>query len=123
MKAIILALLAIVTALIGMSYMAYTTPEILVARSENPYTCQMANRRVKEIQKDFSHTKFRTDIKRPAEYQSIGENLAKGYKTKTDMYQAWFKSPKHNKILQSKWDYSCLRCKNSFCVEFFAKRM
>lgn len=91
-------------------------------RVENYYTCNLATVRAKEIVKDFSHDQFRVHtIDHP--YNTIGENIAHGYKTKEALYAAWHASPTHNKILNMHWRYSCLRCYKEYCAEEFADEM
>ena len=84
---------------------------------ENKELCKIADIRVEEIQKDFSHNKFLSN------YQSfkstVGENLSLDF-TEELTLKGWLNSPTHAKALRTNYKYSCVRCLNRACVQIFS---
>lgn len=81
--------------------------------------CAIAEYRLEQIQKDFSHTGFRElePLLKP-----LGvwyENLAvegTDIRGVEGVFDAWKKSPTHNKNLLSDMEYVCIRHKNGYWV-------
>ncbi|MEO6077673.1 MAG: CAP domain-containing protein [Candidatus Andersenbacteria bacterium] len=71
-------------------------------------TCEFANIRAREAEKEWSHAKF---IERGQNMKELGEwseNLAQDYYTASEVMEAWKESPKHNKILLGSMVYACI---------------
>lgn len=97
----------------------YTKSEIL---------CKIANNRVDEIQYNYSHDGFSSELLKPYEneskYTKIAENLgAENFFTnhESDVLKGWKNSVPHNETLMADYTDSCLKCKGQYCVQLFAK--
>lgn len=80
--------------------------------------CPIAEYRLQQIQKDFSHQGFR-DLTFLKEYGTWYENLAvEGTKIRgvDGVFNAWKKSPTHNYNLISEMKYVCIRHRGDYWV-------
>lgn len=90
----------------------------------SPYTkldsvCRYANLRLTEIKKNFSHDGFYDKTNYPCENCRLGENLAHGYGSPTDVLNAWLKSASHAANLKDDFKYSCIRTDGEYTVHIF----
>jgi len=87
--------------------------------------CEFANKRVKEIQSDFSHSGYRkmaeTEIYKDGRYSKTGENLSEGVVYELELLNKWLTSPSHRDNLEDDFTHSCVRCENNYCVQIFGK--
>lgn len=89
---------------------------------ESKSLCSLADIRLKEIQKNFSHDLFYSEVKNfygNNEYH-VAENLAKGFNTPDEVITAWLNSPTHKKNLVADYAYSCIKEQNGFIVNLFS---
>ncbi len=85
----------------------------------SPDLCFIANARVLEIKKDWSHNGFWKYTK-SGEFQAQAENIARNYTTTSGMVEAWLASPDHRKNLDNTYKYSCIICSEKYCVHEMA---
>jgi uncharacterized protein YkwD len=79
----------------------------------NSLLCELAQKRSQEITSDWSHDKFKNNT--PILYEKycpgcygMGENLAMGYFSSNQIFDAWIKSPTHKEILDTNYTKGCL---------------
>lgn len=80
--------------------------------------CDLADIRLEETSKDWSHNGFFAHSKDFVNI-NLGENLARDYITEETTLKAWLKSPSHKKNLTSPYTYSCIQCEGDRCVQLF----
>lgn len=80
------------------------------------WLCEQADLRANDIQTDYSHQGF---IDRYENKYDLGENLSENY-SENYALGAWLNSPSHAKNLYADYKYSCIKCKESKCVQLFA---
>jgi uncharacterized protein YkwD len=82
--------------------------------------CSFASKRLTQIETNFSHDPFFNEV--PLHFPPrvyVAENLSKGYDTEQETLDAWLVSTEHRKNLDANYQYSCIRCEFSFCVQVF----
>lgn len=87
---------------------------------EDSRLCKLAETRLIEIEKNFSHRDF-DKHSRDFFNASLGENLSTGYSSEKETFDAWLASPTHKENLDKDYSHSCIRCNNNKCVQIFAK--
>lgn len=90
---------------------------------EDPLLCTYAERRLTELNGDFSHDKFyltSDEIYENSDFSSVGENLARLYYREQDVLDGWLASPSHRENLDMAYTHSCIRCGRVSCVQLFA---
>lgn len=90
---------------------------------ENEVVCKIADERLIETKKEWSHRKFLEDrderyAKYP-QYITFGENLAKGYSDEEEILKGWINSPTHLENLEKDYKYSCIRTDGNYVVHIF----
>lgn len=85
--------------------------------TKNDWLCEQAEKRVKEIQIDFSHNGF-WNIK--GDYRDLAENLSKDIFNEHQHLNGWLNSASHAANLKANYYFSCIRCENNYCVQLFA---
>lgn len=80
--------------------------------------CKVSEERLEEVKTNWSHEGFYDHIEEPGFYY-VGENLSRYFYEPEEVLKAWLKSPTHRANLEKKFDYSCLVCKDSYCVHTF----
>lgn len=95
----------------------------------NPKLQQAATDRAKSIyeNKDFTHgpvdgTKYKAFVKNLGDYDFIAENLARKFKSKKRMVEAWQKSPTHNANLLNAYDETGIGTYGDVTVQYFAHK-
>lgn len=93
--------------------------------------CQFANDRVNELQTSFDHQGFKNKFDwmndQFGKDKIISENIGGAFTEKAMLYggyfikKGWLESPDHAKALRDDFTYSCIACKNNFCVQLFMK--
>ena len=96
------------------------------AYKENPWLCSIAEKRMVEIQKDWSHDGIqRRWNKDMGGFVWMGENLGKEYLSEERMLISWLASPTHRKNLDQNFTHSCIRCQMAgvfpYCVQLFGR--
>ena len=87
---------------------------------ESELACSVANIRLKEVKKKFSHQGFLAS--RFCSGCTLGENLAKDFGTSRSYVQGWLASPSHRKNLEDpRFTHSCIKCENNYCVHIFSQ--
>lgn len=84
--------------------------------------CGVADRRLEDVEKDFTHDKFfiSNESNNWYGYHYLGENLIKGMFSEQASLNGWLRSPKHLENLENKiFTESCIRCSGSTCVHIF----
>lgn len=79
------------------------------------HTCNIADKRVIDIQTKFNHELF---LERAKGYD-MGEILSENYTDEKTLLQAWLNSPTHKAVIDTDYRYGCLRCKDYKCVMIF----
>lgn len=81
-----------------------------------PRLCELVDTRIDEVssREVLDHTGFMSiDFDYACKNcNGAGEVLARGYETEEEVWDAWYKSPSHRKIIEDSWDYSCVRSKD-----------
>jgi len=102
---------------------AYKTESKVKAAVKDEFLCKIAGMRLGVVADDWSHAGFEegwTYNLKGNNYQTLGENLAKGFYSAKDVLDGWKTSPKHNEIMLYKDDAMCVKCKNidltNYCV-------
>ncbi len=89
--------------------------------SYNQLTCDVADKRVEEIQTDWSHKGFDKYTEQFGPGVTISENLGKDTSSEQAMLDMWLNSASHSATLKDpRLKTSCLRCKNNRCVQIFS---
>lgn len=75
---------------------------------------------------DFSHKpkkgKYFRDIIGNKDYSYVGENLARKFKKKENMIQAWYKSPTHQKNILEDFDDTGIGTYGDVTVQIFGRK-
>lgn len=87
--------------------------------NKNNIICAVADKRLPEIIKNFSHEDFQKEIQK-IKYKSMGENLVKGYDNEEDILNSWLNSQEHYENLVKPYTDSCVRCRDIYCIQLFA---
>lgn len=85
-----------------------------LANTQQDLVCSYAEKRLIEVQTDWSHNGFYKE-KKPIS-GLWRENLARGFTSTSSVYTAWSKSPTHNANLIATSTYSCLRSANKHWI-------
>ena len=85
--------------------------------TESPYTCAVADKRLPEVVKDFSHDGFY----KYGEDRDMGEILGMDYTKEEDLVEAWEDSPTHEEVMEDDYLFACTRCSGYTCVMIFEK--
>ena len=93
-------------------------PEYVV----NEELCELAEKRVIEIQTDWSHNGFLNLEAWPVGYEKLGENLSKEFYLSYEVLPAWLHSPTHKENLDYNFTDSCLVCVDMYCAHEFGNR-
>jgi uncharacterized protein YkwD len=104
-----------------------TNQERITALLWDNCLAQQAELRAKDLveRKYFSHDApeggkpFDTMIPLCGEWQHIGENIAKDFKTTELMHQGLMNSPTHKKNIQGNYTQGGFGCYENICVQFF----
>jgi uncharacterized protein YkwD len=95
----------------------------------NPKLQQAATDRAKSIYEnnDFTHgpvngAKYKAFVKNLGDYDFIAENLARKFKTKRKMVEAWQKSPLHKANLLNAYDETGIGTYGDVTVQYFARK-
>ena len=80
--------------------------------------CEIAKTRVKEIQTDFSHTKFR--LRYDGSEFLLSENLSRNGTSENWVLYGWLNSPPHREILDMPYKYSCVAADGTYVVQIFS---
>lgn len=87
-------------------------------------TCQVAEKRLVQVKKKFSHDGFEQTVKETVtnvqEKVDFGENLAEFFYPESEMLKQWLDSPKHRENLEAPYTSSCIRCDKLICVQIFS---
>jgi len=91
---------------------------------KNQNICKLANLRLPEIMVNFSHEHFLDHSHYreicPQNNCLLGENLSMNALGEQSTLTGWLNSPEHLKNLKANYQYSCIACSNSYCVQEFA---
>lgn len=91
----------------------------------NPYKrsdllCRIADIRLSEIQKNYSHEKLQETVNNTCSNDcSVSENLMKGMASNEDTLKSWLNSTSHSAALRANYTHSCLKCYGLYCVQIF----
>lgn len=89
----------------------------------NSDLCVIAQRRMEEVKKDWSHTGFKSQLPEytaKLNYAMLGENLAKNFKSERDTFVGWLKSQEHLANLEANYTDSCVVTSDLYAVQIFA---
>lgn len=88
----------------------------------NPYVksellCNIAQTRLKDVEKKFSHEGFRAD--RFCKDCFMGENIAENYTDEQVLLDAWLNSASHSANLHAPFSKSCIKTDGNKVVQIF----
>lgn len=85
---------------------------------ENEQLCSLADKRLNELKNNYEARNY---VKEPADfaYNNLAENLAKDYLDEEAVLNGWLQYPTTKKNLTDYFKYSCIRCKESLCIQIF----
>jgi len=100
----------------------------LAEYSQSPITCEFAERRLDDINADWSHDGFNqlsnilTQKYYPNRTQPVyfAENLALGWQTEKEILSAWLNSPTHKRNLTSDYPFMCIRVAGNIVIQIFS---
>jgi len=95
----------------------------LTTYKESELLCKYSELRLNDMSAGFNHDNFiasRSDqiYSENPNFSHLGENLSENF---VEPLEKWLESPTHKKNLVEPFEYSCLRCKNNYCVQLFAR--
>lgn len=86
---------------------------------EDSFLCSIADKRIQEIQTNFSHDKFYEKIDCEQSCK-LGENINSGYSKAQSALNGWLNSPLHRAALEStEYTHSCVRSMGDKSVQIF----
>ena len=89
--------------------------------AESERVCEVASIRLREVQQQFDHSKFRANrFCEDGEICKIAENLAKGQSSAEEVVNAWLASPVHAINLNGSFRESCIKTDGYHVVHIFA---
>ncbi len=88
---------------------------------KNDLLCDIANERLKTIEEDFSHDKWKETFERFSKNRLSygGENLANVSDGEESTLNSWLQSPSHYKNLRYDFKYSCIETDGTYAVQIF----
>ncbi len=92
-----------------------------------PYTfdeqlCFFAEKRLKRVQRHFTHDGFATIITDVPTYHDYAENLAQGWTREEDILDAWLSSARHERNLRWPYTHACIVTDGDNVVHIFANK-
>lgn len=85
---------------------------------ENQIVCEIAEIRLKDVARNFSHDGFKETAVRYS-YTAMGENLARKHRDEDGVLKGWLVSPKHLENLNESYTSSCLATDGNHVVHIF----
>ncbi|MGD9128966.1 MAG: hypothetical protein PVJ09_00530 [Candidatus Woesebacteria bacterium] len=88
--------------------------------------CTFAIQRLSELDADLSHDDFfklAEEMSSQTKFTSFAENLAQGTQLgkEEQVLAAWLESTSHLANLEADFTHACLRCREAYCVQLFAR--
>ena len=86
---------------------------------EGQWSCGLALVRLSDIKKQtggLSHKGFSERVRQRNGYNGVGENLASGYRSGSEVVSGWIESPLHEDNLVGNWKEMCIHGENGYWV-------
>jgi uncharacterized protein YkwD len=87
---------------------------------ESQFLCGIANQRLPEIKRDFTHDGFMN--KKWCEDCILSENLATTTGPEAELIKSWESSPTHREIMASSHTHTCIATEDNYVVQIFGYR-